>query len=152
MRYYEDFPAGMKVLLGSVTVGEDEITGFARKWDPQSFHTDAEAASASIFGGLVASGIHTLALYMRLFVDGLLVDASSLGSPGIDELRWPKPLRAGDRLTATYSVLSARPSRSRSDWGVVEGMAEGHNQHGDLVLGFKVVNLFGRRGSRQAGP
>lgn len=150
-RYFEDLPEGTTVALGTTTVTQDDIVGFARSWDPQSFHLDPTAASASTFGGLIASGVHTLALYMRLFVDGLLGDAASLGSPGIDELRWPTPLRPDDRITATYLVESARISASRPAWGIVRGVGEAHNQHNETVLRMTVVNLFGRRPSAAHG-
>lgn len=147
--YFEDLPEGTLIALGSTTVKQDEIVAFARSWDPQSFHLDSRAASSSMYGGLIASGVHTLAVYMRLFVDGLLADAASLGSPGIDELRWPKPLRPGDHVTATYVVESARPSASRPEWGIVRGVGEARNQHDETVLRMTVVNLVGRRPGRK---
>ena len=97
-----------------------------------------------MFGGIIASGIHTMALYMRLLVHGLLGGAASLGSPGIDELRWPRPVRAGDTLSGTYTVLSARPSTSRPQWGVITGRGVAVNHHDETVLSMTLVNLFGR--------
>jgi len=98
-----------------------------------------------MFGGLIASGVHTMALYMRLFVDGVLGDSASLGSPGIDEMRWPAPVRPGDTLRARYTVASARKSRSRPEWGIVTGRATAENQEGVTVMTMSVINLFTRR-------
>ena len=94
--------------LGQCTVSEEEIVAFGARYDPQPFHADRVAAADSMYGGLIASGVHTMALYMRLFVVGLLSDSASLGSTGIDELRWPTPVRPGNTLRARYRVASAR--------------------------------------------
>ena len=130
--------------LGSVAVSQTDIIEFAQIYDPQTFHSDPVAAESSMFGGIIASGIHTMALYMRLLVDGLLGGAASLGSPGIDELRWPRPVRAGDTLSGTYTVLSARPSTSRPQWGVITGRGVAVNHHDETALSMTLVNLFGR--------
>jgi len=145
MRYFEDLPVGLSIDLGTASLSESEMIDFARRYDPQLFHVDPVAAESTSFGGLIASGVHTLAIYMRLFVDGLLSNAASLGSPGIDELRWPRPVRAGDKLRGSYTILSARPSSSRPQWGVVVGRGEAVNQDDQAVLTIIVVNLFGRR-------
>lgn len=147
MRYFEDLPVGMSIDLGTVSLSENDIVEFARRYDPQIFHVDPIAAESSVFGGLIASGVHTLALYMRLFVDGLIIDVASLGSPGIDELRWSQPVRAGDTLRGSYTVLSARPSNSRPECGVLVGRGQAVNQNEQLVLSMSVVNLVGRRPS-----
>ena len=97
--HLDDFAPGQVHHLGRRTLGRDEIVAFARNWDPQPFHLDEQAAAASIYGGLIASGWHTLCAFMRLFADGLLNRAAAMGSPGIDELRWLKPVRPGDSST-----------------------------------------------------
>jgi acyl dehydratase len=148
MKYFEDLHEDLRFDLGTTFVSEADILEFARRYDPQPFHIDPIAASASMFCGLIASGIHTLAIYMRLFVDGLLGDAASLGSPGIDAVRWPAPVRAGDTLTGTYTVVSTRVSSSRPQWGVVVGRGEVVNQDSEAVLFMTLVNLFGRNPER----
>ena len=118
---------------------------FATAYDPQSFHIDRDAAAQSMFGGLIASGWHTASLMMRLLAQGFLSPASSLGSPGIDELRWLLPVRPGDRLSGRVTVLSAQPSRSKPDRGIVITLVEMRNQAGETVLSLKPVNLLRRR-------
>lgn len=149
-RYFEDLPVGLSVDLGTASFSEADIIDFARVWDPQSFHVDPLAALSSPFGGLVASGIHTLAAFMRLYVTRVLLDAASLGSPGVEEVRWPAPVRAGDTIRASYSVLDARPSTSRPDRGIVIGAGTASNQDGQPVLALRVVNFLGRRGRPDA--
>src|SRR5579859_3157513 len=103
-RYFEDFAVGHTLELGSYTITREEILAFARQFDPQPFHTDEEQAKASLYGGLIASGWHTASIFMRLLVDGLLNDTASMGSPGVDELRWLRPVRPGDTLRARFTV------------------------------------------------
>lgn len=143
--YFEDFKAGTVFELGSVEMTRERIVAFAREFDPQPFHVDPEAAARSPFGGLIASGWHTCSVFMRLFVDGVLSKAASLGSPGVEELRWLKPVRPGDRLRARYTVASAEPSRSRADRGTVTSLAEVFNQDDVLVMTVKARNLISRR-------
>jgi acyl dehydratase len=145
MRYFEDFTPGQVIELGARPITRDEIVAFARQFDPQPFHTDDEAAKATIFGGLIASGWHTAAITMRLLYDGLVHDTASLGSPGVDELRWVKPVRPGDTLSARLTVLECVPSRSKPDRGLVRSLLELCNQHGDVVVTSKGMSLFGRR-------
>ncbi len=145
MRYLEDCRAGEVIELGSHTVGEEEILEFARRYDPQPFHVDPERAAESIYGGLIASGWQTCAIYMRLVVDGLLGESSSMGSPGLDSLRWLLPVRPGDTLRATYTVLEVTPSRSRPDRGVVRFRGEMINQHDEVAMSMEGVGFFGRR-------
>lgn len=145
MHYFEELKAGLTVELGTIHVTTEDIVEFARRYDPQPFHVDVDAAQASSFAGLVASGIHTLALFMRQFVDGVLADAASIGSPGMDAVRWPRPVRPGDSLTCLYTVKSVRPSESRPQWGVVLGQGRADNQDGETVLSLSVVNLIARR-------
>jgi acyl dehydratase len=145
MRYFEDFTPGQVIELGSRAVTRDEIITFASAFDPQPFHTDEEAAKKSIYGGLLASGWHTGSLMMRLLYDGLLKETVSLGSPGIDELRWLKPVRPGDTLSARMTVLENTPSRSKSDRGIVRTLIELENQHGEIVMTVKGLNMLARR-------
>ncbi|MGH3099325.1 MAG: MaoC family dehydratase [Streptosporangiales bacterium] len=145
MRYWEDFAAGQVYELGSTTVTAEEIIEFASRWDPQPFHVDAEAAAASSFGGLCASGWHTVAMYMRLYVDNLLTHTASQGSPGVDEVRWLEPVRPGDTLFAVATVEETRPSASRANRGTILVRWEMHNQAGVTVLRMRGRNMLGRR-------
>ena len=144
-QYFEDFRPGQTVELGSRTVTEEEIVAFARQWDPQPFHTDAEAARDSVFGGLIASGWHTGAMWMRLYVDSLLGSSASQGSPGVEELRWLAPVRPGDTLSGRLEVLEAVPSQRRPDRGTVRIRAEMVNQDGVTVMSMTSRGHFGRR-------
>ena len=143
--YFEDFVVGSKRELGSRTVTEEEIVGFAKQYDPQPFHVDKEAASKSIYGGLIASGWMTCSIMMRMLVDNMTSKAASMGSPGVDEIRWLKPVYAGDTLTVSLSVLDARPSASKPDRGVVMTQWEAVNQRGELVCTVKGMGMYGRR-------
>lgn len=143
--YFEDFHAGQELDLGSYTFSESEIIAFARQFDPQPFHVDHEAAKASHFGGLVASGWHTCSALMRQMVDQLLIKSVSHGSPGIDEIRWLKPVRPGDTVRMRMHVLDTIPSKSRPDRGVLKSEYQGINQHGEIVLTMKTLGMFGRR-------
>jgi len=143
--YFEDLQPGLVHQLGSVAVTEDEILDFARRWDPQSFHVDPEAAKQSVFGGLIASGWHTGAMWMRLYVDSLLDGAASMGSPGIEELRWLAPVRPGDTLDGRLTVLEATTSERRPDRGTVRIRGEMVNQDGVTVLSMVSRGHFGRK-------
>jgi len=145
VRYFEDFKPGEVIELGSRTISKERILAFAREFDPQPFHTDEEAATRSIYGGLLASGWHTGSLLMRILYDGLLKDTASLGSPGIDELRWLEPVRPGDTLTARMTIVEAIPSRSKPDRGLIRSLMEMRNQHGEVVLTIRGLSLLGRR-------
>lgn len=143
--YFEDFEIGKTIEVGSCTVTEEEIIAFAKQFDPQPFHVDREAAAKSIYGGIIASGWHTCSIIMRLMVDGFLSDSSSLGSPGVDEIRWVKPVRGGDTLTVSTMVLQMSPSTSKADRGVVHTVWQAKNQHGELVATIKGMGMFRRR-------
>jgi acyl dehydratase len=145
VRYWEDIKAGDVVELGSRTMDKERMLSFAREFDPQPFHTDEKAAAASIWGGLIASGWHTGSVLMRIFYEGFLKDAAGLGSPGIDELRWLKPVRPGDTLSARLTVLEATASRSKPDRGIIRSLMEVRNQHGEVVMTTTGVNFFSRR-------
>ncbi len=145
MKYFEDVAVGETDVLGSHTVTESEVLAFARRYDPQPFHTDPEAAKASIFGGLIASGWHTCAIMMRLSVEAARrKQAVTTGSPGIDSCRWLKPVRPGDTLTARSEVLEARPSRSKPI-GLVRTRLDMANQRGETVLTLVGITMYRRR-------
>jgi acyl dehydratase len=143
--YFEDFEVGNAIEVGSFTVSEAEIIEFATRFDPQPFHVDPDAAAQSMFGGIIASGWHTCSMMMRLMVDGYLRNSSSLGSPGVDEVRWLKPVRGGDVLTVRSAVLESVPSSSKPDRGVIFTQWEATNQRGELVATIKGRGMFGRR-------
>jgi acyl dehydratase len=139
-RWFEDYPAGAIFELGSVTVTEAEIIEFARVYDPQAMHVDPAAAARGPFGQVIASGWHTVGLTMRL-IAGNYLPGNGLPSPGVDELRWPHPVRPGDTLRVRVTVTTARRSRSRADRGVLTGFVEVLNQNDEPVLTMKPVNL-----------
>jgi acyl dehydratase len=143
--YFEDFEPGQVFELGCRTVTQDEIVDFARQWDPQPFHLDPEAAKDSVFGGLIASGWHTGAMWMRLYVDSML-GPSSMGSPGIEELRWLAPVRPGDTLHGRLTVLETAPSQRRVDRGTVRIRGEMVNGDGVVVMRMTSRGHFARRG------
>jgi acyl dehydratase len=145
MRHWEDFQVGQVVEVGPVTVSEAEIVEFATRFDPQPFHIDAEAAKGSPFGGLIASGWHTTALFMGMFVRAVMADAVSLGSPGVDEIRWTAPVRPGDTLTGRSTVTDVQPSARDPRRGTVFTTNEVFNQDGVLVMTLKARGFFGRR-------
>jgi acyl dehydratase len=145
MRFFEDFPVGEIVEFGDRLVTADEIVAFAKDWDPQPFHLDAEAAMSSQIGELIASGWHSGAMLIRMMCDAYLLDSASEGAPGIDEIRWLKPVRPGDRLRARRTTVSARPSRSRPQIGVIEFHHELSNQNGETVLTLRGPSFIRRR-------
>jgi acyl dehydratase len=145
MRYFEDFSVGEVLELGSQPVTREEILAFAHQFDPQPFHVDEDAAARSHFGGIIASGWHTASVCHRLLVEGLLRHSASMGSPGLDELRWKKPVRPGDTLTLRLHVLEARPSVTKQDRGAVKFRLEASNQQGEVVMTEVATALFGRR-------
>ena len=151
MRYLEDFSPGQVFDLGSYQFSREEILEFGRRWDPQPFHVDEVAAAESAFGGLVASGWHTACVFMRLYVDALLLDSASMGSPGLEELRWLVPVRPGDVLRGTAYVVSATPSATHAGRGTVVMRWELHNDRNEVVARMKGRGLFGRRPTTPAG-
>ena len=144
-RYFEDYTPGAVFTSGAITVSEAEIIDFARQYDPQAMHTDPEAAATGRFGGLIASGWHTAAMMMRLFATNFLSPASSVASPGIDELRWLQPVRPGDVLSLRVTIVEARRSRSRPGEGVVRSFIEVLNQDGAVVMSLKPISLIACR-------
>ena len=143
--YWEDFYPGQVLEAGGASLSAEEIIEFGKKYDPQPFHIDEEQAKQSVFGGLIASGWQTASLCMRLICDRYLLEAASLGSPGVDELRWVKPVYPGDTLHLKSTVLETRASASRPDMGTVRSRSEVYNQHGELVMHMSGVGMFRRR-------
>jgi acyl dehydratase len=143
--YFEDFEPGTVFDLGARTLAKEDIVAFASEYDPQPFHVDEEAARESAFGGLIASGWHTGSVFMRLYADALLSRAAAMGSPGVEELRWLKPVRPGDTLTARVTVLDTTPSSRNPKRGTVHLFSEVDNQRGETVMTMKARGLFARR-------
>jgi acyl dehydratase len=135
-RYFEDYAVGAVYRYGPVTVARDELVAFAAAYDPQPMHVDEAAAAEGPWGGLIASGWHTVAILMRLYVDNFLSPVSALVSPGVDDLRWRLPVRPGDALTAQVTILETRRSRSQPMQGMLRVLLEGFNQDGVLVTSF----------------
>lgn len=143
--YFEDFEIGYSQEYGSYFVSEEEIIEFASKYDPQPFHLSDEAGKAMIFGGLCASGWHTGAIAMRMTVDNMPADSAGLGSPGIDELRWIKPVFPGDTLRMKSTVAGKKESKSRPEMGIVFMLNEVLNQKDELVMSFKPTVMFKKK-------
>jgi len=141
-RYLEDYVTGDIHEFGPITITEDEIVKFGKQFDPQLFHTDPKGAGKTVYGGLIASGWHTCGLFMRLFVEHYLPGRASLGSPGVDELRWLKPVRPGDALSLRVTVHHVKPSRSKPDRGVLFSFCEMLNQTGEVVASMMAMNLI----------
>ena len=148
-RYLEDYVEGAVHQYGPLSISQEEIIEFGRKFDPQVFHTDPQGARETIYGGLIASGWHTSALFMRLFTDNYLPGPASLGSPGVDELRWLRPVRPGDELCLRITVRKVTPSRSKPDRGVLHSFCEMLNQKGQVVMTMIAINLVLYRGPAQ---
>ena len=142
---WEDFPVGSVREFGAMPVTREDVLAFATRFDPQPFHLDDEAAKNSLFGRLSASSWHTCAMTMRMTCDAVLLQSSSLGSPGLDNLRWHQPVYPGDVLSVRLSTVDARPMASRAGVGLVLSKWETLNQHGDVVLSMQGWGMFGRR-------
>jgi len=140
--FFENYEKGSVFLFGSVQIKEDEVIEFAKLYDPQPFHIDRNAAKESPYKGLIASGWQTCAFVMRLLVDNYFSSTSSIGSPGIDELRWLIPVRPGDELTVRATVLETKISRSKPDRGIVKTFIEAINQQKNIVMSFHSVNII----------
>ncbi|MEY4284142.1 MAG: MaoC family dehydratase [Betaproteobacteria bacterium] len=143
--HWEDLEVGSSVTLGPISPSREDIIAFAQQFDPQPFHLDDEAAKASVFGGLCASGWHTCSLAMRLMSTQFLPNTTSLGSPGMDQVKWPKPVFPGDQLTLRHTILEKRASQKRPDVGLVRTQWEMFNQHNDAVLHMQSWSMFRRR-------
>ena len=144
-RYFEDFSVGERFRSGGVTLTESEIIRFALDYDPQPFHIDVEAAVRSPFGGLIASGLQTFALGWRMFLQEGLLKACSMGSPGIDELRWTAPVRPGDTLYTEAEVIKVKPSSTKPDRGTLRMAYRIVNQREESVLTMKIVHILKKR-------
>jgi acyl dehydratase len=138
----EDFVEGDVYEFGPASITEEEIILFGKSFDPQVFHTDPEKAKETVYGGLIASGWHTCSLFMRLYVENYLPGPASLGSPGVDEIRWLKAVRPGDKLTLRVTVHKVKPSRSKPDRGVLYSFCEMVNQENDVVVSMMGLNLI----------
>jgi acyl dehydratase len=145
MIWWEDFKVGERAEMGSHTFGAEEIVTFARQFDPQPFHVDPQAAREGPFGGLIASGWHTCAVGMRLMVEQYIGRTVSLGSPGIEDIRWLRPVRAGDTLSYSRTVLESRASATRAGVGLVKQRWQAVNQAGETVLTMEGWGMYGRR-------
>ena len=143
--YWEDFKVGDASPMGEVVMDKADMIEFAKRYDPQPFHIDEAAAKESMFGGFIASGWQTCSLVMRMMVDSYLADSASLGSPGVDNVRWLKPVRPGDTIRAKRVVLETRASQSKPDMGVVKTRWEVHNQKNELVMSMEGYGMFTRR-------
>ena len=143
--FLDDLEVGQIHELGSQSLSEEDIISFAERYDPQPFHVDPKAAGETIYGGVIASGWQTACVFMRLFVDGLLSRSAAMGSPGLDELRWLRPVRPGDRLKARVEVLETRPSRSKPDRGLAKLRCVVADGAGNEVLTFVANVLFQMR-------
>jgi acyl dehydratase len=141
-RYFEDYQAGEVIEGGDHLVTREEIVEFASRYDPQSFHLDDAAARDSIYGGLIASGWMTCSVLMRMLVEHVVSPVSSMGSPGIDELRWLRPVRPGDRLRARVTIVETRRSSSRPDRGIIRLHQEALNQHDEVVLSMRGMGMY----------
>lgn len=144
-RFWEDFKVGEVEQIGGKKVERDEVIDFARQFDPQPFHVDEAAAKQSIYGGLIASGWHTCSMVMRMMCDAYLLQSASVGSPGIDSLKWLKPVRPGDTIRARRTTLESRTSKSRPEIGIVRNLWEVFNQEGELVMTMEGYGMFRRR-------
>ncbi len=142
LRYFEDYALGTTYECGSVDVDQASIIAFAKEFDPQPFHVDPVAAAAGPYRGLIASGWHTSALVMRLLVENYLSAEASLGSAGLDELRWPYPVRPGDTLRARATVVESRRSLSKPDRGIIKTVVEAVNQDGRTVMRATAINFM----------
>jgi len=142
---FEDMEVGTSQQVGEHTFTREEIVEFARKFDPQPFHLDEAAAAESPFRGVVASGWHTCSVMMGMLVRNVLADSTSMGSPGIDDIRWLKPVRVGDTIAMTNFIVDKRVSESKPDRGIVSTRWEGINQHGEMVITVRSKGIFGLR-------
>ena len=143
--YFDDLPKGYTFETRTRTLSEDDILTFARQWDPQDFHTDPEAAKASPYGGLIASGFHTMLTAFNLILDANIWNEASMGSPGMENLRWIRPVRPGDTLRVQAEVISSTPSESRPDRGRTGFQHRVLNQNDEVVMSYHCVNILARR-------
>jgi len=143
--YFEDLEIGQKIKLGSINVSKKEIISFAKKFDPQPFHTNESKAKESIFGGLCASGWHTCSLFMRILYDGFLINSAALGSPGMDEIRWLRPLRPGETITGIGEVIKKTPSKSKPKIGSLIINYKVFNKNNELIMTLIGISIFKKK-------
>jgi acyl dehydratase len=149
-RYWEDFTPGQVIEYGPRRITREEIVAYAAEFDPQPFHLDEAAARATMLGGLCASGWHSCCILIRMSAEGFVLNSSSMGAPGVDEVRWLAPIRPGDDLTLRATILSTRVSNSRPDMGFVNVLLELFNASGARVMSLKAPLMFGRRNVGEA--
>jgi acyl dehydratase len=150
MRYFEDFRAGDVLPLGERTVTRAEIVAFGAEFDPQPFHLDEHSTASAMLGGLIASGWHVGSIFMRLVCDAWLLDSTSMGSPGVETLKWQQPVRPGDTLSGSSTVIEARRSKTKPDRGIVRFRHEIRNQSGEVVMWMENPIFFRARGTEDA--
>ncbi len=151
MQTFKDFPVGKTMALGPYVVTAEEIIAFAEEFDPQPFHLSEQGGKDTLAGGLIASGWHSCSILMRMLVDGFLHNSASQGAPGVDEVRWLKPVRAGDILTGTSTVLAARVSKSKPELGIFQLRHEIYNQRGEMVMWSENPGMMGIEPPERAG-
>ncbi len=149
--HFEDYVPGASAVFGPIPMTEADIIEFARRYDPQPIHVDPVAANAGPFSGLIASGWHTVGVVMRILVENYLAPGAALASPGVDELRWLKPVRPGDMLQVRVTVLEANRSRSKPDRGLVRTSIVAVNQRDETVMTMTAMNLFKCRSRSEDG-
>ena len=152
MLFWEDFEVGEEVEMGRHTFTEEEIIAFGRQFDPQPFHTDPGAANRSFYGGIIASGWHTCCVAMRIMVEFYIGRSASMGSPGMDNVRWLKPVRPGDTITIRRVITASRPSLSRPAAGLLQSRTQAVNQRGETVMTMEGWGMFHRRPAGQPLP
>jgi acyl dehydratase len=145
VRHFEDFQSGQVFDLGTYELSEGELLEFARRYDPQPFHVDPEAARESPFGGLIASGWQSAAILMRLYVDSVMNETASMGSPGVEQIRWLVPVRPGDVLRGRITIVEVAPSNTRPDRGTLIADGELLNQRDEVVMTIRTRGFVGRR-------
>jgi acyl dehydratase len=143
--YFEDFEPGHMTELKGPTVSKQEIVDFASRFDPQPFHVDEEKAKQSIYHGIIASGWHTVSMCMRMICDAYLLESASMGSSGVDQVRWLIPVRAGDSLSMRMTVLETKTSQTRPEMGIVRHRWDVFNQNQELVMEMTGIGLYRRR-------
>ena len=148
MIYFEDLNIGKKILIGPISVSEKEIIEFAKKFDPQPFHVDIEKAKDSLFGNLCASGWHTCSLYMRMLYDGLLINLASLGSPGMNEIRWIKPLFPNETINGVLTIISKTPSKSKPSIGSMVIDSKVFNSKKELIMTMQSISIIKKRNTK----
>ena len=148
MIYFEDLNIGTKILIGPISVSEKEIIEFAKKFDPQPFHVDIEKAKDSLFGNLCASGWHTCSLYMRMLYDGLLINLASLGSPGMNEIRWIKPLFPDETINGELTIISKTPNKSKPSIGSMVIDSKVFNSKKELIMTMQSISIVKKRNTK----